>query len=72
MRSPRSVILIALILAGCASGPAGAPPWELLQDCQEPETRVATNGQMAETVRQMRDALRGCNQDKKHLREWFE
>lgn len=72
MLSPRSVIWLALLLAGCASGPAAAPPWELLQPCPEPNVHVTTNGELADSLRQMRDALRGCNRDKEHLREWFE
>lgn len=67
-------MLLALLLASCAAvGPGPQrilPPVELLQDCGEPPILAGTNGQLAETILNLRDALRGCNRDKAALREW--
>lgn len=69
----RVVMLAALLVASCASVTPQQrllPPVELLQDCPEPPVQVGTNGQLAQAIQALRDALRGCNRDKAALREW--
>lgn len=73
MRSSSGVLLSVLLLASCASvAPPQRvlPPLDLLQDCNEPALIAETNGQLAQSALNLRDALRGCNRDKAALREW--
>lgn len=70
-----SVITVLVLLTGCATPGPGArdlPPAELLADCPEPPGGVKTNGEVAKYVRDLKTALRGCNADKKALRDWAE
>lgn len=70
------IVLMAVAFTGCASvrpSPVKiTPPPELLQDCQEPEQAIKTNGELVGYALSLRDALRGCNRDKQALREWAE
>lgn len=77
MPSNGKAALLALVLtcSGCASAPVVTrilPPVDLIQDCQEPAGDVSTNGALATYIEALKDALRGCNRDKKALREWAE
>lgn len=67
-------MLMVLLLASCASVAPGPqrilPPIDLLQDCPEPPILAGTNGQLAQSILALRDALRGCNRDKAALRAW--
>lgn len=70
----RVIMLTALLMASCATvAPKDSrilPPVELLQDCAEPPGAFQTNGALAGYLIELRDALRGCNADKRALREW--
>lgn len=73
MSRAKVVMLSGLLVASCATSTPGMralPPVDLLQDCNEPAYRSSTNGQLAEAVAALRDALRACNRDKQDLREW--
>lgn len=69
-----AILLMSLLVASCAAVAPGPqrilPPVELLQDCPEPAILAGTNGQLAQSILNLRDALRGCNRDKAALREW--
>lgn len=71
----RCASLLALVfLTGCATLPWEVtkvhPPAALLEPCPAPEWRVATNGELARTLLDYRQALRLCNNDKEALRLW--
>jgi hypothetical protein len=69
----RFAAVASLLLASCcATTPTAGPPWALLEDCPEPPAQIATNGDLVRHARQLRNALRGCNDDKRALREWAE
>lgn len=76
MHSPdyKVALLTVLLLASCASVAPGPqkvlPPLELLQDCPQPEIRKQTNGDLSWTIQALIEVLKGCNLDKKNLREW--
>lgn len=63
-------------LAGCASVPPVQVPVKvrvppaLMQDCAEPAGDVSTNGGLAQYVRDLKDALSGCNRVQGALRDW--
>lgn len=67
-------LFLALALAGCASAPPrvlqSGPPASLLEPCYEPAGAPQTNGELLGYALALRDALRGCNDDKAALREW--
>lgn len=69
-------LALVLLLAACAQAPLKTlrelPPSGLAANCDAPVTRVATNGQMAETLLAYKHALAMCNNDKAALREWME
>lgn len=75
--------VVALALAGaslgltaCASVPPVQVPVKvrvppaLMQDCAEPAGDVSTNGGLAQYVRDLKDALSGCNRVQGALRDW--
>lgn len=65
-----------LALSGCASVPPVQVPVKvrvppgLMQDCAEPAGDVSTNGGLAQYVRDLKDALSGCNRVQGALRDW--
>lgn len=46
------------------------PPTELLFDCPAPILRLASNGELANSLMLSMNALTLCNKDKAALREW--
>lgn len=73
MRRLSELIVLALLLAGCAASPMVLklmPPTELLQDCLAVEYTVRTNSDLAQGLLAERMALALCNNDKKELRAW--
>lgn len=63
-----------LMLLGCASAPVETgfrtPPAALLEDCPIPAVQTKTNGDLADGVIALRQAIKTCNNDKEALREW--
>lgn len=68
--------VVALALAGCAAVPPVQVPVKvrvppaLMQDCVDPAGDVSTNGGLAQYVRDLKDALSGCNRVTEALRDW--
>jgi hypothetical protein len=76
MRSPDSMFALfaCLLMASCASvtpaNPVYLPPDVLMQECPEPALDASTNGGLIRGLLDLRQALAGCNADKRGLREW--
>jgi len=75
LRSNLLAALVALLPACATVTPPPdrlIPPVDLIQDCPEPPSALKTNGALAIYIDDLKNALRGCNRDKKALREWAE
>ena len=76
MQNPLTPVMLlsALLLASCAAVTSPTtkllPPASLLADCPAPTATVGTNGELADYILTLRNALRLCNNDKSALREW--
>ena len=68
----RLVALLVAFLPGCSTVQLvrELPPVELLRDCPAVVEKFKTNGDLATTILDYRDALATCNIDKQALREW--
>lgn len=69
------VLSLAAFLAGCSTVPAVevvkvTPPEALLTACPVPSRPVATNGDLAALVLDLREALGLCNDQISALQEW--
>lgn len=76
MRFLSNILLVCAVMAGCATTPGPAvkllPPSSLYQPCPEPEPTVATNGEMAVYLQDLKASLRYCNRQLEALKSWAE
>lgn len=77
-RSGAITLLAVCVLScgGCATPPPVQVPVKvrvppaLMQDCVDPAGDVSTNGGLVQYLRDLKDALSGCNRVTEALREW--